>query len=213
VTLTALEALATTRSVRRRLDLDRDVSPDLLVECVRVAQQAPSASNRQTFHFVLVTDTKQRAALGELFCRGLENYRHRPDGLYQTQRGSQEDDHRRQRIIASLEHLASHIDRVPVHVIPCVEGTLEPAALAQTSAMMGSVMPAAWSFALAARAQGLGTCWTTLHLQFPNEANAILGLPDDVLQVALLPTAHTIGTKFSPAHRRPLDDIVHWQRL
>jgi nitroreductase len=212
VTLSALQALTTTRSVRRRLDLSRDVSPELLVECVRVAQQAPSASNRQNFHFVLVTAAEQRAALGDLFRRGLDNYRQWSDGLYQIERGDPCDNRRRHRIIASLEHLAAHIDKVPVHVIPCVEGKLESTELARASALMGSVMPAAWSFALAARAHGLGTCWTTLHLQFVDEANAILGLPDDVLQVALLATAHTIGTQFGAAYRRPVEGIVHWQR-
>lgn len=212
MTLSALQTLTTTRAVRRRLDLDRCVSPELLIECVRIAQQAPSASNRQNFHFVLVTDSQQRAALGSLFRRGLENYRDWPDGLYHTRRDNPDDDLRRQRIIVSLEHLAANIDRVPVHVVPCVEGTLEPVDLARTSALMGSVIPAAWSFALAARAHGLGTCWSTLHLQFPDEANAILGLPDDVLQVALLATAHTVGSSFVAAHRRPVEDIVHWQR-
>lgn len=45
--LTADEVLTTTRAVRRRLDLERPVDPELVRECVRIALQAPAGSNRR----------------------------------------------------------------------------------------------------------------------------------------------------------------------
>lgn len=206
------ELLTTTRSVRRRLDVSKPVEREVIEECLLIAQQAPSASNMQQFHFVVVTDPEQRAQLGDLFRRGLEVYENRPDGLYQMRCESDADERRRSRIVASLEHLGEQIQAVPVHVVPCVEGRLEAGPAARVAALTASVMPAAWSFMLAARSRGLGTCWSTLHLQFPEEADTVLGLPADVSQVALIATAHSKGTEFKPAHRRPLEEILHWDR-
>ena len=66
---------------------------------------------------------------------------------------------------------------------------------------------------LAARARGLGTCWTTIHLRFEEEAAGILGIPyPDVAQAGLIPVAHVVGDPFKPAKRAPLETIVHWER-
>jgi nitroreductase len=210
--LTVDQLLTTTRSVRRRLDLSKEVSPETIEECLRIAQQAPSASNMQQFHFVVVVDAEQRACLGDLFRRGLETYKDREDGLYRRRCDRLDEERRRKRIIESLEHLARHIHEVPVHVVPCVEGRLAVEPHAKIAALTASVIPATWSFMLAARSRGLGTCWSTLHLQFPEEADAVLGLPSGVTQIALVATAHSKGTTFQPAHRRPLDEILHWNR-
>ncbi len=81
------------------------------------------------------------------------------------------------------------------------------------STWWGSIAPAAWSFMLAARARGLGTAWTSLHLFFEEEAAELLGIPyDEVMQAALIPVAHTIGTDFRPGARNPLDSFVAWDR-
>lgn len=210
--LTVDEVLTTTRSVRRRLDLTRPVERTVIEECVVIAQQAPSASNTQPFHFVVVSEASQRAALGHLFRLGLERYKTRPEGLYRRPYSDADDEGRCNRIIASLEHLGSHIDEVPLHVIPCIEGSLDGLPRDRVAAMMASVIPAAWSFMLAARVRGLGTCWTTLHLQFGEQAREVLGLPRDVTQVALIPTAYSSGVEFRPAHRRPVSEILHWDR-
>jgi nitroreductase len=209
--LTVDDVLCTTRSVRRRLDLSRPVPKDLLLECLAIAQQAPSASNKQPFHFVVVTDSSRRAILGGLFRRGLSLYEQREDSLYREEVSDPVEIARRQRIIRSLEHLASNIDAVPAHVVPCVEGLTEESDPVRVAALMASVIPATWSFMLAARARGLGTCWSTLHLPFAAEASEILKIPTHVRQVALIPTAYSIGNDFRPAHRRPLRDIVHWE--
>jgi nitroreductase len=115
------------------------------------------------------------------------------------------------RIGEAVVHLAEHIQEVPVHVIPCVQGRYEGKPNPLTASMFGSIIPAAWSFMLAARSRGLGTVWTTFHLMHEERAAEILGIPyGDVTQVALIPVAYTLGTEFKPGRRKPLDTMVHW---
>jgi len=200
------ELLSTTRSVRRRLDLERPVEREVLEECLRLAQQAPTSSYAQNWHFVVVTDAAQRAALGELWRSVAGPYlQHRSAAAAADQQVA--------RIGDAVRHLADHIHEVPVHVIPCVEGRTDGAPAGVQASRWGSIMPAAWSFMLAARARGLGTVWTTFHLRHEREAAEILGIPyDKVMQTALIPVAYTIGTEFKPAARKPLDTMVHWDR-
>jgi len=204
--------LLTTRAVRKRLDLHRPVEPEVLRECFELAQQAPTQSDTQSFHFIVVTDKGQREALGELFRRGHAIYKTLPGGVYGLKHSDMKQEATRLRIIKSLEHLADHIHEVPVHVVPCVVGSTEGMRPAAVSVLMGSVIPAAWSFMLAARSRGLGTCWTNLHMLLAEEADKVLGFPAGVMQVALIPTAYTIGLDFRPAYRRPLDEILHQDR-
>jgi nitroreductase len=201
--------LLTTRAVRRRLDLHRPVEQEVLRECFELAQQAPTQSDTQSFHFIVVTNKEQREALGELFRRGHAIYKTLPGGAYGLKHSDMNQEATRLRIIKSLEHLVDHIHEVPVHVVPCVVGSTEGLPPASVSVLMGSVIPAAWSFMLAARSRGLGTCWTNLHMLLAEEADEVLGLPAGVMQVALIPTAYTIGLDFRPAYRRPLDEILH----
>ncbi len=200
--LTPDELLATTRAVRKRLDLTRPVEREVLEECLRLAQAAPTASYAQNWHFVVVTDADKRAALGALW-RGVA-------GPYLERRATAPDS-RMARIGDSVRYLAEHIHQVPVHVIPCVEGRTDGAPVALQASRWASIIPAAWSFMLAARARGLGTVWTTFHLWHEREAAELLGIPfEAVMQAALIPVAYTIGTDFKPAARRPLDTMVHW---
>ena len=98
-----------------------------------------------------------------------------------------------------------------MHVIPCVEGRTEDAPAVLQASRWASIIPAAWSFMLAARSRGLGSVWTTFHLMHEREAAEILGIPyDEVMQAALIPVAYTIGTDFKPGARKPLDSMVHW---
>jgi nitroreductase len=200
--LTPDELLSTTRAVRRRLDLERPVEREVLEECLQLAQQAPTASYSQNWHFVVVTDAAKRAALGELWRQVAYPY---------LERGGPREG-RMKRVGDAVVHLAEHIHEVPVHVIPCVQGRYEGKPNPLVAAMFGSIVPAAWSFMLAARARGLGSVWTTFHLLHEREAAEILGIPyDDVTQVALIPVAYTIGTDFKPGARKPLDTMVHWE--
>lgn len=206
--LTPDELLATTRAVRRRLDLERPVERRLLEECLRLAQQAPTAGYRQDWHFVVVTDSSRRAALGELWRRGARTYLARRP---QAAAGLLVPGPRR--LLRSVAHLMRHIGDVPVHVVPCIEGRTDGKPAAAQASRWGTIVPAAWSFMLAARARGLGTVWTTFHLQQEEEAAELLGIPyAEVMQAALIPVAYTTGTDFRPARRRPLETMVHWER-
>jgi nitroreductase len=199
--LTPDQLLSTTRAVRKRLDLERPVEREVLEECFALAQQAPTASYSQNWHFVVVTDADKRAALGALWRQVAYPY---------LERGGDRQGQMR-RIGDAVVHLAEHIHEVPVHVIPCVQGRYEGKSNPLVASMFGSIIPAAWSFMLAARSRGLGTVWTTFHLMHEREAAEILGIPyDEVTQVALIPVAYTIGTEFKPGKRRPLDSMVHW---
>jgi nitroreductase len=199
--LTPDELLSTTRAVRKRLDLERPVEREVLEECLNLAQQAPTASYSQNWHFVVVTDAAKRAALGELWRQVAYPYLERGG-----ERGGQ-----MARIGDAVVHLAEHIHEVPVHVIPCVVGRYEGKSNPLVASMFGSIIPAAWSFMLAARSRGLGTVWTTFHLMHEREAAEILGIPyDSVTQVALIPVAYTKGTDFKPGRRKPLETMVHW---
>ncbi|HEX8133929.1 MAG TPA: nitroreductase family protein [Actinomycetes bacterium] len=204
--LTPDQLLSTTRAVRRRLDLTRPVEREVLEDCLRLAQQAPTASYAQNWHFVVVTDAGARAALGELW-RSVA-------GPYLARRAkAAAADPVVARISDSVRHLAEHIHEVPVHVIPCVEGRTDGAPAAAQAPRWASIIPAAWSFMLAARARGLGGVWTTFHLRHEREAAELLGIPyERVMQAALIPVAYTVGTDFRPAPRRPLDTLVHWDR-
>jgi nitroreductase len=178
------------------------VERKVLEECLALAQQAPTAGFSQNWHFVVVTDPELRAGLGELWRRSGERY---------LARRPLSGNPVAERIRASVRHLLEHIHEVPVHLIPCVEGRTDGRPAWQQAGRWASVIPAAWSFMLAARARGLGTVWTTFHLAHEREAAELLGIPyDDVMQAALIPVAYTIGTDFKPGRRRPLETMVHW---
>jgi len=210
--LTPDELLTTTRAVRKRLDLTRPVERSVIEECLRVAQQAPTASNMQSWHFVVVTDGEKRRALAELYRKGWAVYSAQANAAAAAQPPPPAAAAAVQRVLSSAQYLMEHFHEVPVHVIPCISPRPDavPMYIAQAS-MFGSIIPAAWSFMLAARARGLGGSWTTLHLFHEKEAAELLGIPfDTVAQVALIPLAYTKGTDFKPGPRLPLERMVHW---
>ncbi len=208
--LTPDELLSTTRCVRRRLDLERPVEREVLEDCLRLAQQAPTASYREDWHFVVVTDADQRTALAELWREGGRRYLGNVDPAAVQALELPPD---RRRLLDSVVHLLDHLHEVPVHVIPCIEGRTDGKPGPAQASRWSTICPAAWSFMLAARSRGLGTCWTSFHLYREREAAEILGIPfDEIMQAALIPVAYTIGTDFRPARRKPLDTMVHWDR-
>ena len=209
--LTADQLLSTTRAVRRRLDLDRPVERSLIEECIRLAQQAPSASNSQVAHFVVVTDPAMKAALADIWRRGRAVYAQLPISWQNHRYDDPAHAATVDTMVASVQHLADNLERVPVLVIPCVTVRTDGADVLLQSLVWGAVLPAVWSFCLAARERGLGTCWTTIHLAHEREAADVIGVPyPDVMQAALIPVAHTKGTDFKPAPRLRMERIVHW---
>ena len=197
--------LSTTRAVRRRLDLDRPVEREVLLECVRLSQQAPTGSNSQGWRWLMVTDPDKKAALADMYRKAGGAY------LASAAQSLTEEQAQTARVLDSASYLAENLEKVPVLVIPCIQGRLGPnTPPAMWAGHMASIIPAVWSFMLALRARGLGSCITSFHLAFENDAAQLLGIPDDVQQVALLPVAYTKGTDFKPAERPPAERIVHW---
>ena len=212
--LTPDALLSTTRSVRKRLDFSRPVEPELIDECLELAVQAPTGGNRQLWHFVVVTDAQQRKALGEIYRKGYTFYRQQiaaESTNIASSRLTRERLETLKKVRSSSEYLADHMHEAPVLLIPCLWGSVDNLSSVEQAGAWGSILPAVWSFMLAARARGLGTCWTTVHLYHELEAAEVLGIPfDTVSQAALIPVAYTLGgTDFKPAPRIPMDSIVH----
>jgi nitroreductase len=195
--------LSTTRSVRKRLDLEREVPESVILDCLRLAVQAPTGSNAQGWRWIVVTDPDKRAELARMYSEGGRGY------LESAAGGAM--DAQTRKVYESALHLTDTLGRVPVHVIPCIEGRADNAPNILAASIYGSIIPAAWSFMLALRSRGLGSAWTTLHLFKEKEAAELLGIPyETVTQVALLPVAYTMGTDFKPAARPPVEEITFW---
>jgi len=212
--LTPDQLLSTTRAVRKRLDLSRPVEPELIRECIELAVQAPTGGNSQQWHFVIVTDDEKRKALADLYRKSFISTYGNASAENAQRSLSQNPERARsqERILSSAQYLAEHLHEVPVHVIPCIKGRYDGIPSNEQAGVWGSILPAVWSFMLAARARGLGTTWTTLHLDYEKEAADVLGIPyNNITQSSLIPVAYTLGgTDFKPGQRKPLDKVLHW---
>jgi nitroreductase len=203
------EVLTTTRSVRKRLDFDKPVSREILMECLGLALQAPTGSNSQGWQWVFVEDADKKKAIGEIYLSNARDY------LSSASHEYAEGDTRGERMGAvrdSATYLAEHMHEAPVLLIPCIEGREETSPLGGAP-FWASLFPAAWSFCLALRSRGLGSCWTTLHLGHGGEKKAaeVLGIPyQQYSQGGLFPIAYTKGTDFRPAKRLPAESLTHW---
>ncbi len=211
-TQTVDHLLTTTRSVRKRLDFERPVENEVLEQCLELAMQAPTGSNLQQWRFLVIRDAEKRQKLAEIYRKAFQIYASAPppgaEGLAQ-------DDVRQARadkVVTSAVHLAQNLHRVPVMIIPCYKGRVEQGNVLFQASFYGSILPAAWSLMLALRSRGLGTCWTTLHLMFEQEAAQLLGIPEDVTQTCLLPVAYYTGEDFKPGARVPLSEVVGWDQ-
>jgi nitroreductase len=192
--LSPRDLLSTTRAVRRRLDLERPVEREVLLECIELALQAPSGSNRQSWHWVFVTEPEKKRVIADIYL-GVFAETYTPDRADP-------------KVYASAAYLAEHFHEVPVMLIPCLSGRAPDG---NQAGFWGSLLPAAWSFCLAARSRGLGTAWTTMHLLHEQEVAEVLGIPDHISQGGLFPVAYTKGTDFRAGPRKPLGDVVHWE--
>jgi nitroreductase len=202
--------LTTTRSVRKRLDLTRPVEQAVLEECLQLALQAPSGSNRQGWHFLLVTDPAKRATIAGYYRQAFKHYLGavQPEALEPLRANEQSG--AGSRVLKSASYLSRHLQDVPVHIIPCIEGRVETAGLMAQASLYGSILPATWSLMLALRSRGLGSVWTTLHLAYEKEIAELLGIPPTMTQAALIPVAYFTGEDFKPAQRKPLAEVTHW---
>ncbi len=211
--------LKTTRSVRRRLDLERPVPEHLIEEAIDVALQAPTGANSQDWRFVVVTDASLRAKLAEIYRKGAELYLAGKTGLSRTgmsvarEYGADDPRARRMpRIVRSAVHLIENLHRVPAHVIPCIAGRFETEDVFTQSSMWGSILPATWSLMLALRARGLASAWTTFTLLHEQETARLLGIPDSYTQAALLPVAWLKDGELHPGPRFPAREVAFWNK-
>ncbi len=208
------EVLATTRAVRKRLDFEKPVEPEIIKECLEAAIQSPTGSNSQSWQWLVVTDSEQRAALAELYKQGWELYTQMEGNVETAYKGADDERISQQtRVLDSATYLAQNFEKVPVMMIPILPGRFEGLPSMASAAMLGSILPGAWSFMLAARERGLGTAWTTIHLMFEEQAAEILGIDyQSYTQCALITCGYSKGTDFKPAKRPPLETVLHWDR-
>ena len=208
------EVLSTTRAVRKRLDFDKPVEPEVIKECLEAALQSPTGSNSQSWQWLVVTDSDQRAALAKLYQQGWELYTQMEGNVQTAYKGVDEDRISQQsRVLDSATYLAKNFEKVPVMMIPILPGRFEGLPSMASAAMLGSILPGAWSFMLAARERGLGTAWTTIHLMFEEQAAEVLGIDyQSYTQCALITCGYSKGTNFKPAKRPPLETVLHWDR-
>ncbi|GAB40250.1 MULTISPECIES: nitroreductase family protein [Gordonia] len=192
------ELLTTTRSVRKRLDLERPVPIEVVREALEVAIQAPTGSNAQGWHWIVITDADLKRQVADYYARSFADY--------SAQRTVSTDTARR--VAASAQYLADVMGEVPVLIVGAIK-TGADLPTGNQAGVWGSLLPGAWNLMLALRARGLGSAWTTLHLVYEQEVADLLGIPDGVHQGVLLPVAYTQGTDFAPAQRKPLDDVLH----
>jgi len=201
--------LTTTRSVRKRLDLTREVEPQVLADCIDIAMQAPTGTNAQNWAFVVITDPAKKKFIADAYRSGGEMMA--GSGYPPPLEPGDPREHVMPKVMESAGYLGEILEQVPVFVIACVRGRVEsvPMVIAQASTY-GSILPAAWSFMLALRSRGLGTAWTTIHLFQEQAISELLGIPDDWTQTVLFPVAYYTGDDFKPAHRLPSDTMTHW---
>lgn len=191
--------LSTTRAVRKRLDFDREVPDEVLLECLQLAVQAPTGSNTQGWRWLIIRDEAKKKALAEMYRDVGAEYLAAAAAAATGQTG---------RVIDSANYLAQNFEQVPVMVIPLIAGRVEEN-VGSAAGLMGSIFPAVWSFQLALRSRGLGSCLTTLHLGKEAEAAELLGIPPHMTQAGLLPVAYTKGTDFKAAARPPVAEITY----
>jgi nitroreductase len=197
--------LTTTRAVRRRLDLASPVDEAVVLECLDLALQAPTGGDGQGWRWIVITDPATKAGVRDLYLEALTEVSggRRPGGA-----GGSAD-----RMLEGAWHLADHLDQVPVLVVACIRGGLNPASTpAQAAALYGSIYPAVWSLQLALRARGLASVMTTVHLARHREMAQLLGIPEHVTQAALVPIAHLLGDGLRPARRQPARRVAFRDR-
>ena len=210
--------LTSTRTVRRRLDVTRSVDPEVILECLRLAVQAPTGSNRQGWRWVVVTDKRKRAAIADIYRRAIGPY-------LEVGRAALDPTNKQMvRVVESSSHLVDILSDIPVHIIPClldrpddtgrmlagIGYDVEAWCNLGASGFYGSIWPAVWSLMLALRSRGLGSALTTMHLVFEEEVGELLRIPETVTQIGLLPVAYFSGEDFKPARRRAPEEITYW---
>jgi nitroreductase len=222
IDLSADQVLTTTRSVRKRLDLGRKVPRGVIAECLDIAFQAPNGSNLNSWEWVVIDDPAVMKNVAAIYDSAMADFIQSPQGQdYQAEAvaklaadttGRLGED--MAKMSESVDHLRRHMSEMPAAVVPVFLGRPERMNLFNQASRWGSVLPAVWSLFLALRARGLGSAWTTVHILREREMAELLGIPyDRYTQVGLFPIAYTIGTDFKRAWRKPVAEVVSWNRF
>jgi len=195
--------LSTTRAVRRRLNLERPVPEEVLLDCIDLAEQAPTGGNQASRRWIVIRDPETKGRIADLYREvGGAFLKDAATRLAGT-------GHHNEHTMVSSAYLAKHLHEVPALVLVAIYGEHDESG---RPGLFDSVIQAAWSFCLALRSRGLGSAWTTLHLGAADRVGELLGIPTGVTQVVLLPVAYTVGDEFSPAPRRPAREITWFDR-
>ena len=189
------QVLKTTRSVRRKLDFERQVPLAVIEECIDIATQAPVSLGGENWRFIVVSEASVKSALAALYSEVLIDL--------SEQRGIE--------LKSTHRALIEKLPDIPCMIFVCAIG--EPGETrAQQIAFYGSILPAAWSLMLALRAREIGTTWTTLLCARPQEVASILGMPDDAMQTVMLPVAYTKNAVMKVADRLPAREVTYINR-
>src|SRR5712692_7401181 len=191
------EVVNTTRALRR---LKPDPVPDELIwKVLDAAIRAPSGGNRQPWNFIVIRDTETKTQIGEWYLEAWNaTYGRVRDTVTANADGA--------RMYGSADHLANHLADVPVLIIATVQ-----AGAVGTSPSGSYIYPAVQNMMLAARALGLGTTLTTLHRAHEADVKQLLGIPDGVETMALIPLGWPKG-KFGEGVRLPVEQVTYWDK-
>lgn len=197
--------LTTTKQVRKRLDLDRPVPHQELLECIDIASHAPMGGNLERNRWMIIDDADTKAKISEHFGAVGRPY-------LQANTEVRSDD-RSTKVIDSAMFLVEHLHEVPALVLSMrLDRVPDGSSTGAYAGYYGSVLPGVWSFQLAARSRGIGSAWTTFHLEHEAEVAELLGIPTSVTQVCLLAVGYYTGDSFTPAPRRPASEVTYLNR-
>ncbi|MEQ8485148.1 MAG: nitroreductase family protein [Pseudomonadales bacterium] len=186
--------LATARSVRRKLDFERPVERQVILDCIDIATQAPTGLGGESWRFLVVTDGARKQALADLYGAVLDDLaRSRGLEVKPTQRA-----------------LVERLHEIPAMILVCTTAAVPGEGVAGQVAYYGSILPAAWSLMLALRARGLGATWTSLLSSRQQEVARILDMPAAAVNTVMLPVAYTKGATLKRADRRPAPEVTFW---
>lgn len=209
--LTLDEVLTTTRAVRKRLDTSRTVPRALLEECLDLALQAPNGSNRNDWRWIIVDDRETIGKLAQEYKAAMDIL---DSGAVPSQRYLAGQDPREAKLLESALILPEKLPDMPALLIPLMPGRPDGRSVVDQAAMWGSIVQAVWSFFLALRSRGLGSVWATVTSRREREIAAILGVPyDEYTQVGMFPIAYTIGTDFKRAWRKPVSEVLSYNKF
>jgi len=199
ISMDVFEAINTLRAIRRFTP--DPVSDDDLWTVIDAATKAPSGGNRQPWNFIVIRDSETKRRLAEYYRRAWEQtYGKAPPAP------SSEPSAGLGAAYRSAEYLAHHLAEVPVLIMVTSRGGGVGASLSGAS-----IYPAVQNLLLAARALGLGSTITTLHRLYEREVKELLGIPENVDTMALIPIGRT-AARFGPPRRLPVEKVTYWER-